>query len=303
MMVKPKAFGANTQTAATNSFQQAESNFLQHANEVNDKANNEFDNLVELLIGSGVRVIVDTEPEGCSSPDAVFPNNWVSFHHNQSVIIYPMMAANRRSEIKETWLNAGESHQGVQVESIMDLRTMAEGDVYLEGTGSIVFDHEQRKMYGCRSPRTNPSIFKILAEQLHYTPMLFGAMDQHGQPIYHTNVMMSIGKTFAVVCFNSVTDTEEQAMLRKELVSKGRTIIEIDITQMINFCGNVLQLMNKEGNLVTVISNSAYNRFTAKQITMLGTQSKIVTCDIPTIEQHGGGSVRCMLAEVFCTVK
>lgn len=311
MMVRPLRFTANPLTASSNAFQintvalepdNTTPDVVGYRTDVLAAAQAEFDALVEKLEASGVRVLQladSTEPE---KPDSVFPNNWVTTHADGSVVLYPMLAKNRRSERRPELISQLSIDSGFAVESIIDFSPYELQDRMLEGTGSMILDRVNQIVYACRSPRTHPEVLDEFCLRFDYRPVLFDSVDRNDIAIYHTNVMMALGTHFAVVCTQSVRDDAERAELLSSLADTGHEIIDIDYTQLENFAGNMLELSN--GNeLLVAMSQRASDSLTDTQRQALSKHARIISSPINTIEDYGGGSVRCMLAEIFLPAK
>ncbi|MCC7244909.1 MAG: amidinotransferase [Saprospiraceae bacterium] len=296
LMVRPANFAFNEETAANNAFQSRDG--LLSGAEMRQRAQSEFDAFVQKLRHAGVNVIVADDSVTPVKPDAVFPNNWVSFHQNGNIITYPMYAPTRRLErsdaIVKKVLDAGFS---------MTKRHHLEGaeaeERYLEGTGSIIFDHPNQLAYACLSPRTEEALLQDLCDLIGYTPVVFHSVDANGQDIYHTNVMMALGETFVVICLDTVRDETERAMLEERFAATGKEIVEISLSQMNSFAGNMLQVRNQQGETILVMSTQAFEALNSLQIRQLEKHTRLLHSDIRTIETYGGGSARCMMAEVF----
>lgn len=297
LMIRPISFRMNEQTAVNNYFQEE----LELKNvEVNQLAQNEFDAFVAKLRAAGVNVIVEQD-NSLDTPDSIFPNNWVSFHENGDVALYPMFAENRRKERREEILDHLEA-KGFRIETIVDY-TSAESDGYfLEGTGSIVLDRENRKAYCALSPRADEELFIEFCEDFEYTPVVFVAnqtVDGKRLPIYHTNVMMCIAETFAVICLDCIDDKQDRKNVLKHLMQDGKDIIEISESQMAQFAGNMLQVRGKDNKRYLVMSKAAHDSLTPMQVSKITAHCDVLYSDLQTIETCGGGSARCMMAEVF----
>ena len=294
LMVRPANFHYNAQTAGTNAFQNPGN---EDVGGVAEQAAREFDALTETLRAQGIRIHVVQDTPQRETPDSLFPNNWVSFH-NGIVHLYPMCTLNRRRERSVDFiLDLVQQHQ-LPLEYIRDFSFEERQERFLEGTGSIVFDHYHRRGYGCLSERTHPQVFEKVCRALGYQPVLFEAQDAAGQQIYHSNVMMSIGENFAVICSDSISNPARRQSILDQLTEDGKEIIDISLAQMNAFCGNILQLHTRDGNRIIALSTTAYQAFTPGQRDRLSRYGRLVDSDIATIEQHGGGSVRCMLCEV-----
>ncbi|WP_067147412.1 citrulline utilization hydrolase CtlX [Pseudotamlana agarivorans] len=299
LMIRPVNFRMNEQTAVNNYYQQVLDNTLPET--VNLKAQQEFDAYVEKLQSVGVEVIVVNDNTETDTPDALFPNNWISFHENGDVGLYPMFAENRRLERREDVLDIIES-KGFEINNVVDYTSAEEDEIFLEGTGSLILDRVNRKAYCGLSARADEDLFIEFCEDFEYTPVVFTAfqtVNNQRKAIYHTNVMMSIGETFAIVCLSSIDDKKERKALVKHLKEDGKEIIDITEDQVINFAGNMLQVKGANDTSYLVMSQSAYNSLTASQISTIEKHTKILSSSLDTIEACGGGSARCMMAEVF----
>ncbi|MDB5133894.1 MAG: hypothetical protein JWP37_497 [Mucilaginibacter sp.] len=292
LMIRPVNFGFNEQTAGSNAFQNR--NVSQQ--KVQDNALKEFDNLVNILQENGVEVIVVDDTPEPHTPDSIFPNNWVSFHDDGNVFLYPMMAENRRLERREDIIMDLEDE--FKIKHVIDLSRFEHEHKFLEGTGSMVLDRENKIAYACISPRTDKDVLDLFCLQSGYRPVLFHAVDQGGMDIYHTNVLMCIGSQFAVICLDSITDEDEKNSVTAVLKLTHKDIIAISFTQMNQFAGNMLELKNKSGDSLLVMSQNAYQSLDEGQKTTLEKHCKLLYADINTIENNGGGSARCMIAEV-----
>ena len=294
MMVRPAAFGFNEETAASNSFQ----------HEINDSreqilelAIDEFDRVVNQLRANEIHVHVVEDTLVPTKPDAVFPNNWISFHPDGTLILYPMEALNRRCERRlEVVL---ELQQKFNFEKVLDLTHFESENLFLEGTGSVVFDHENKVAFAAISSRTSEVVFLELCKQIQYTPFMFVAFDENGLPIYHTNVVICIGDDFVVVCLECCPDKQSRELFVNEVSRLGKSVLEISVAQMNAFAGNMLLLRDSHNNNKLVLSESAYQSLTSSQIDFLKQRVDFIRFNIPVIETIGGGSARCMLAEVF----
>jgi hypothetical protein len=294
LMIRPVRFAPNSQTAPSNRFQQPVS---QAAQDLQSLALNEFEGLRQALLAAGVGVVVFDDTPEPHTPDSIFPNNWVSFHADGTVLLYPMLAPNRRLERRTDLLDAlmcGE----FRIERIIDLSQYEDEQAYLEGTGSLILDRVNHVAYACLSPRTHARVLADFAQRLGYELVVFEATDSAGAPIYHTNVMLSIGCRVAVVCAASVRADQRRQVLHS-LRASGRLVLELSDQQMQAFAGNVLELRTLAGESVIVISERAHQSLDDQQRTLLATVGgRILSVPIPTIERIGGGSVRCMLAEI-----
>lgn len=295
-MIRPVNFGFNEETAVSNAFQ----NRNAEKNGVQEKALAEFDSMVNMLRENGVDVRVIEDTPQPYTPDSIFPNNWVSFHADGNIFLYPMQAENRRLERREDIISRLEDT--FKVNRIEDLSRFEAGGKYLEGTGSMVLDRENKIAYACISPRTDPDVLNLFCGQEGYRPVCFDAADERGIAIYHTNVLMCIGSRFAVICMDSISNQNEKAVVSKSLISAGKKIIEISFNQMNHFAGNMLEVKNEAGETIIVMSQSAFNSLNDQQKATLEKFGKLVYSDITTIETNGGGSARCMMAEVHLPV-
>lgn len=298
LMVRPIGFRMNEQTAGDNYFQ--EDLELKNA-EINQRAQQEFDRFVALLQGHGVKVIVVEDSQAADTPDSIFPNNWVSFHGDGTVCLYPMFAENRRRERREEILDRLEK-EGYLIENIMDYTAAEAEGVFLEGTGSILMDRVNQKAYCALSQRADEDLFIEFCEDFDCFPVLFTARQSVGGkrlPIYHTNVMMALAENFAVICLDSVDDKKERKNLVDHLKMDGREIIEISEAQLYQFAGNMLQLLGEGGRPYMVMSSAAYHSLNPGQIKAIEKHCPILHSSLETIETCGGGSARCMMAEVF----
>lgn len=294
LLIKPANFAFNTETAVSNAFQHKLNTSRE---EIEQHVQQEFEAFVSALKAKNIGVHVFEDTPQVPKPDAIFPNNWVSFHPDGKVILYPMCTPNRRLErrmdIIETLKNEFE------IEEIIDLSGYEQKEQFLEGTGSIVFDHINQIAYACLSPRTHPEPLATLCEQLQYQPVCFHAHDANGQAIYHTNVMMCVVAAFAVVCLDSITDRAERDQIVHLLKSTGHELIDISLEQMNQFAGNMLCLQNQQGENILALSASAFASLSSRQKQALGQYAELLPLSIPTIETIGGGSARCMMAELF----
>jgi len=299
LMIRPVAFRMNEQTAVNNYYQKVLDHLLPAT--ANVKAQEEFDAFVQKLRAVGVNVVVVDDTANPDTPDSIFPNNWISFHENGDVVLYPMFAENRRGERREDVLDIVEDH-GFVINEIMDYTSAEEDGFYLEGTGSIVLDRENGKAYCALSPRSDEELFIEFCEDFEYSPVIFEAfqtVDGERKLIYHTNVMLCIGDTFAVICAESIDDKKERKMVLDSLRGDGKEIILITEAQVNSFAGNMLEVRGADDRRYLVMSSSAYQSLTKKQIAQLEEHLTILSSSLDTIEACGGGSARCMMAEVF----
>ena len=293
LMVRPASFSFNPQTAATNAFQQ-QAGAEKPAAEAVLK---EFDTACTLLRRSGVEVIVAADTASPVKPDAIFPNNWVSFHADGTVVLYPLLAVNRRAERREELIAQVAREGSMRISRTVDLTGHEANGAYLEGTGSLVLDRVARIAYACLSPRTHLDALGDFAQQLDYELLTFEAADATGLPIYHTNVVMAIGTRFAVVCGAVIGDASQREAVFARLEATGHEVIDITLRQMQAFAGNVLELTGAEGPVVAV-SSTAWNALSGAQRLRLEKHVGVVCVQIPLIETFGGGGIRCMIAEI-----
>ncbi|MDY3521626.1 amidinotransferase [Riemerella anatipestifer] len=296
LMIEPVAFGYNAQTAENNYFQVNSENA-----DTQSKALQEFKNFVEKLRSKGITVVSIQDTLEPHTPDSIFPNNWVSFGADGRVTLYPMYAPNRRDERRMDILE-NLKNQGFKINEVVDLTSSEKDNVFLEGTGSIIFDHDNKLAYGSVSLRLDEKLFREFCEKFGYTPIVFHSYQTAGTerlPIYHTNVMMCVADRFVVICLDCIDDLQERQNVIDTIKKSGKEIIEISEEQMQNFAGNMLQVHNDEGKKFLVMSQSAYQSLSPNQIESIEKYSEIIYSDLNTIETNGGGSARCMLAEVF----
>lgn len=299
LMIRPVSFRMNEQTAVNNFFQKKFDNISSEIAQT--RALQEFDSFVEKLREIGVNVLVINDSKDTDTPDSIFPNNWVSFHENGDVGIYPLFAENRRLERKETIFESLEK-LGFVIENIIDFTSAEEEALFLEGTGSMVLDRTNRKAYCALSPRTDEDLVVEFCEDFEYTPILFFAnqsVNNKRKPIFHTNVMMSIAESFVIICLEAIDDKKERKNVLKHLKENGREIIVISEKQVNKFAGNMLQVLGRNDEKFMVMSNTAYESLTKVQVKRIEKHCKILYSAIDTIESCGGGSVRCMMTEVF----
>lgn len=298
VMIRPVNFRMNEQTAVNNYFQ--EDLDLKKA-EINTKSQEEFDAFVEKLRTAGINVIVEDDDKKDDTPDSIFPNNWVSFHSNGDIAKYPMFAENRRRERRdEVFIRLEE--EGFKIENIIDYTSAELDGIFLEGTGSIALDRVNRKAYCALSPRADEELFIEFCEDFEFTPVIFTAnqtVNGERLAIYHTNVMMCIAENFAVICLDSIDDKKERKSVVKHLKQDGKEIISITEAQMHQFAGNMLQLKGENNQLYLIMSEAAHKSLTTNQIKAIEKYCPILSSSLETIETCGGGSARCMMAEVF----
>jgi hypothetical protein len=296
LMIRPARFGANPETAASNAFQREPES---RGPAVLARARAEFDALVGVLRASGVEVVVVDDTDVPEKPDAVFPNNWVTFHAGGTVVLYPLLAPSRRREVRLDVLEELGRRGAFAQRRLVDLRHRDEREGFLEGTGSLVLDRVARVAYACLSPRTSREMLARFARELGYEIVAFGAFDARGVAIYHTNVMMSVGRTVAVACLEAIRDLAERRAVGSRLEASGHELVPLTLAQIDEFAGNTLELRSREGKALFVLSERARRSLRRDQIDVLQRHGRLVSSELDTIETHGGGSARCMIAEVF----
>lgn len=294
LLIRPTGFRYNPETAGSNAFQRKTD-----ADEVTVRQQvlAEFDSLADKLKSKGVDVVIVEDTPSPEKPDAIFPNNWVSFHPDGRVILYPLYAENRRYERRIDIIES--LKKKFVIREIIDLSDYEKQNRFLESTGSMIFDHVNKIAYACLSPRTNKMLFIQVCKVLEYTPVHFKAHDELGKEIYHTNVMMCVGEEFSVVCLGSITDLPERNRVVESLKDTGHVIVDITHSQMNHFAGNMLALRTQDGAPLLVASQSAVDCLNKEQKHLLEKYAELLPLSIPTIETLGGGSARCMIAEVF----
>ncbi|WP_339661153.1 arginine deiminase-related protein [uncultured Polaribacter sp.] len=299
LMIRPINFRMNEQTAVNNYYQKTLKELLPAT--VNQKAQQEFDAFAEKLRNFGVNVVVVSDTNEFDTPDSIFPNNWISFHEEGIVALYPMFAENRRLERREDVLVELEKN-GFLIENIIDYTSAEEEQVFLEGTGSMILDRENKKAYCALSPRADEDLFIEFCEEFEYTPVVFTSyqtVENKREAIYHTNVMMCVAETFAVICLSSIDDKSERKNILKHLKEDKKQVIDITEEQVNNFAGNMLQVKGANDELFLVMSQAAHDCLTQSQKSQINRHCKIISSSLATIEACGGGSARCMMAEVF----
>lgn len=300
LMVRPAHFAFNDETARNNAFQ-TKGKGTSPA-DVRKQARKEFDAMVKCLRAEGVQVVVCPDSYTPRKPDAVFPNNWLSFHQEGILVTYPMFAPNRRKERRRRIIDLV-LQEGFESKKRINLEFHEKIEQFLEGTGSIVFDHPNQLAYACISDRTHAPLLKSLCQQLNYTPVTFQATDKKGIPVYHTNVLMCVGESFALICMDALPNKEERNLLENHFKTTNKEVIKISLPQMESFAGNMLQICSSNGERLLVMSDQAYTILTNKQIKKLESHSRILHPALYTIEKYGGGSARCMMAEIFLPKK
>lgn len=295
LMVRPATFGFNEETAGSNAFQGL---LIDHTpEEIRQKAMAEFDGFVALLRDKGIQVVVLDDTEAPVKPDAVFPNNWITLHADGTVVLYPMQAPNRRLERRQDI--AGILHRDFDVREVVDFSHYEDENFYLEGTGSLVLDHEHRLAYACVSPRTDIKLLEKFCTRFNYRPVVFHAYDHTGRLVYHTNVILCIGQGFAVLGTETIRNMQEKTRVVKSLRDTGHEVIEITIEQLRQYAGNMLEVQNRAGQHYLVMSEQAFRSLRPDQVQTIGKYAEILAPPIYTIEYIGGGSARCMMAEIF----
>jgi hypothetical protein len=296
-MIEPVAFARNPDSARTNAFMRDASGRM--PDELQSSALREFRALVGRLESEGVEALIFRDSVDSPSPDAIFPNNWVSFHENGQVILYPMEPPNRRRERRREILDWLSTEMGFRVSEVVDLSFHETEGRFLEGTGSMVFDRPGKTVYASASPRTTPSLLREYGERFGLEVVSFRAYDAEGIPVYHTNVVLALGPGVAVLCSEAIRDPSERRGVVKSLESGGREVVEITMEQLYAFAGNMLAVENSRRETLLVMSERAFSSLRKAELQKLGRHARLVQSPIPTIEDFGGGSVRCMLAEVF----
>ena len=298
LMIEPVAFGFNEQTAVNNYFQ------VQQEGNVQDKALKEFNDFVEKLRAKDINVITIKDTLEPKTPDSIFPNNWVSFHADGKVVLYPMFAENRRLERRDDIIN--QIKEQFEVTEVIDYSGAEKDNLFLEGTGSMIFDHDNKLAYGSVSLRLDEGLFRKFCSDFGFQPVVFHSYQTAGEerlPIYHTNVMMCVADQFVVICLDCIDDNSERNNVIETIKNSGKELIEISEDQMQNFAGNMLQVQNKSGEKFLVMSQSAYKSLNRDQVSAIEKYCEIIYSDLEVIETNGGGSARCMLAEVFLPKK
>ena len=292
LMIRPVRFDFNAETAVNNSFQVNSKDLL-----AQDKAAEEFNQFIKVLTLNGIDVTVVNDTPDPHTPDSIFPNNWISFHTDGTICLYPMFAHNRRLERKETVLKAID--EKFIIRNNIDLTHYEQSNLFLEGTGSMVLDRDHHIAYACLSPRTDLTVLNDICNQLNYKPVYFWAFDAGNQPIYHTNVMMCMGAQFVVICLESIPNEQEKQMLLDSFLQTHKQVIDISQDQLNHFAGNMLQVFDIVEKPYLILSEQAYTSLNAAQLKSLEKYNPLIPIAIPTIESLGGGSTRCMMAEIY----
>lgn len=299
LMIRPIQFRMNEQTVVNNYYQKVLEALSPE--QVNKKAQEEFDAYVDKLRNHGIDVTVINDNEEFDTPDSIFPNNWISFHQDGTVVLYPMFAENRRWERREDILDILEEN-GCVINQVMDYTAAESEGLFLEGTGSLLLDRVHKKAYCALSPRADEDLFIEFCEDFEYTPVIFTANQTVGgqrKAIYHTNVMMCLAENFAVICLSAIDDKKERRNVIKHLKEDGKEIVDITEKQVTKFAGNMLQVLGANEQRYLIMSKAAHDSLTPKQIAQIEKHCPIVSSSLDTIEACGGGSARCMMAEVF----
>lgn len=291
-MIRPIQFGFNLQTAGSNSFQQNLD--MDDAETIQKKALQEFDAFSNLLKSKEIELVIFDDTLEPHTPDSIFPNNWISVHENNELVIYPMLAENRRFERREDIIAEFRKKDAI----VIDLTKFENKKMFLEGTGSIVFDYEYKIAYANKSQRTDKLLFEQLTKQLGFESILFKAVDKNGADIYHTNVLMCIGNGFAVICQECIPEKEDLDRIIDSLKFTKHEIITITYEQMNSYAGNMYQVNNAKGESFIVMSEQAFKSLIPTQIKQLEQYGTLLYSPLYTIEKYGGGSARCMIAEI-----
>ena len=295
MLIRPRNFSSNEETLASNDFQYGVSE-SSNLGQIRENVDSEFTNIINQLSYHEIDHIVFDDIDGLGSPDAIFPNNWITFHEDGTVVLYPMMSIKRRNERRLDIIESLSNH-GFLVTNTIDMSYLENKSHYLEGTGSMILDRVSKKAYACISSRTTSEALSVFSNTMNYQIIDFRSTTKI--PIYHTNVMMSLGEDTALVCFDAIEEEEICSQIKMELNDSGRTVINLSIDQMNNFLGNALEVRNKKDKKFLLMSETAKKSLTVEQERMIEERLNLLSFPIPTIEKYGGGSVRCMLAEIF----
>lgn len=299
MMIRPSNFGFNEETAANNSFQTNDTSLSN--NEVKQKAMKEFDHFVEKMRKQGIHVVVIEDSDTPVKPDAVFPNNWITFHNDGSVLTYPMYSSIRRNERRNDIIET--LRDQFEITNTLRLENFESQNLFLEGTGSMILDRVNKIVYACTSPRTDKNLLEVFCQVQGYKKAVFQAVDAEGADIYHTNVMMALAEDFVVICMDTIKDAEQKQMLLDLFKKTNKKVINISFEQILSFAGNMLQVRNVSGDTFLIMSEQAFKSLNKKQVREIKKRTKILYSPINTIETFGGGSARCMMAEIFLPKK
>jgi hypothetical protein len=297
MMIRPVNFGFNAETAKSNAFQVAAN--PESSQWIQERALLEFDTFVERLRAARINVITFDDKPSPYTPDSIFPNNWVTFHEDGRVVLFPMQAHNRRLERKQEFISSLSKDYGFNISEIVDLSHYEGEDKFLEGTGSMIIDRQNGLVYACHANRTNPEVLQHFCNLFGYQPIMFHATDSNNVAVYHTNVMMAVGENIAIICTDSIRDPKEKNQVLGLLKETGKEVIDLSMNQMFSFAGNMLQLKDEKNTPVLVMSEQGYASLNQEQIAKMTSFTAILHSDIGHIEKYGGGSARCMLAEIF----
>lgn len=296
ILLPPNHFIANKETAVNNHFQVNNDETIN----LNELALLEHNQLVDELTSNDINCFLLKDKKDIKNPDALFLNNWFSITTDEKLVIYPMWAKNRRSEIQSSHIDTLIAK--FKLKECIDFSDRVNENQFCEGTGSIIFDHEQKKSFACISARTSVELFEHISKELGYTPISFEAIDLNGNPIYHTNVMLSIGENIVVICSEVIINPIERIMVKKALVHKNRLIIDITLNQVKHFCGNVIEVNSKNGIPHLLMSKNAFDNFTSEQKANIKERCAIIYSELTTIENYGGGSMRCLIAGCDYTI-
>jgi len=299
ILIEPNTFGFNVQTAATNVFQNKTPDNLHAQKVTRDRAMSEFKSVTKKLTNEELELFILPSPTDSITPDAVFPNNWISFYEGGVMVLHPMLAPNRRKERQTENVLSTLKKAGISISKTFDYTSHEKDGHFLEGTGSVVLDRINKVAYAVESARTSKKVFEHFCKDLGYTSVFFHGIDNKFVPVYHTNVLMSIGDKFAVICLEAIADVRERDYVKEMLEKTGRTIITITLGQMFDFCANILEVVDKKGSKKIILSETAYESLTEEERKKLSSFGKLVPLSIPTIESVGGGSARCLVAEIF----
>lgn len=294
LMIRPAFFGFNHETSLTNAFQQPPD---EQEHNIHNRAVEEFDRMVDLLKSHDVQVHVFEDTPQPRKPDAIFPNNWISFHADGTVVLYPMEAATRRAERRMDVVDALGKIYAIQ--KLKDFTGYEKQNIFLEGTGSLVFDYVNRIAYASLSPRTHEVLVHEVCRELHFKPVVFHAVDEHNHPVYHTNVVLAVATKLVLICLDAIHRDHDRELLLGSFRSTGHRIIAISYAQMKSFAGNMMEIRSRHGHPVLVMSESAYLSLLPGQLDAITSLVDILVIPVPTIERYGGGSVRCMMAGLF----
>jgi hypothetical protein len=301
MMIRPANFGFNDQTATNNAFQSTD--VIKDPEQLKKVAKQEFDQMVSLFRSKGIDVLVIEDTATPIKPDAVFPNNWISFHENGTLITYPMYAPNRRIERREDIIQTIESKFEIKNRYSFEFYEDEDQPLFLEGTGSMIFDRPNGIVYACLSERTDATLIDKFNVLMGTQSVVFRSLDRNGGEVYHTNVMMALGEDFVVICMDSIPNEKSKQVLIETFEKTGKEIIEITMSQMESFAGNMLEVKGKDGQRYLCMSQTAFDSLTELQKSKLAKLTNLLPVSIPNIEKFGGGSVRCMMAEIFLPLR